>query len=113
MSAKDFISRAWNNTLDWIGSKGQQLQNAYNNWSGKDTFETIGDALLGQDAANAFGNFVDAIPGALERAINPFTPLNDIKDVVGSDDTSAKVSSGSSGVYYPGDSSGSPDFIWL
>lgn len=105
MSAKDFISRAWNTTLNWIGSKGQQLQNAYNNWSGKDTMNTIGDALLGQGAANSFGDFVDALPGAAEKVVNPISSL---KEVAGSDVTSAKASSGSSGVFYPGDSSGSP-----
>ena len=110
MSAKDFISRAWNNTLDWIGSKGQQLQNAYNNWSGKDTFESVGDALLGQGAANAFGDFVDALPGSFEKVVNPVSSL---KDIAGADDVSAKSVSGSSGVYYPGDSSGSPGHLEL
>lgn len=110
MSAKDFISKAWNNTVKWIGSQGQRLQDAYNNWSGKDAVETVGNAVFGKSAANAFGDFVDEIPGAAERVVNPFSGSKRVLEDLGSPGSSG---SGSSGYYYPGDSSGSPGHIEL
>lgn len=116
MSAKDFISKAWNNTVNWIGSQGQRLQDAYNNWSGKDAVEKVGDAVFGKRAANAFGDFVDEIPGAVERVVNPFSGAKNALDNLGSPISSGPSGSsgaGSSGYYYPGDSSGSPGQIEL
>lgn len=118
MSAKDFVSKAWNTTLDWIGSKGQQLSDAWNSWSGKDTAEKIGDTLFGSGAANALGDAVDWIHDDLNKGLFGFgtagkyaSDSNPLKDLLGSG--SSGSSGDSSGYYYPGDSSGSPGQIEL
>lgn len=118
MSAKDFISKAWNNTVSWLGSKGQQFSDAYNNWSGKDAVEKVGDALLGSGASNALGNFVDWAHDDLNKGLFGFGTAgkygdgsNTVRDLLGSGNPEA--GSSGSGYYYPGDSSGSAGNIEL
>lgn len=118
MSAKDFISKAWNNTVSWLGSKGQQISDAYNNWSGKDVVEKVGDALLGSGASNVLGNFVDRVHDDLNKGLFGFGTAgkyadgsNPVRDLLGSGNPGSGNSG--SGYYYPGDSSGSPGQIEL
>lgn len=119
MSAKDFISKAWNNTVSWLGSKGQEISDAYNNWSGKDVIEKVGDAVFGSGASNALGNFVDWIHDDLNKGLFGFGKGGKYADDAGSSPGlpgpggSSAGSSGDSGYYYPGDSSGSPGQIEL
>lgn len=117
MSAKDFISKAWSKTVNWIGSQGQRLQDAYNNWSGKDAVEKVGDAVFGSGASNALGNSVDWIHNDLNKGLfgfgtaGKYAGSNPLGNLPGSGNPGA--GSSGSGYYYPGDSSGSPGQIEL
>lgn len=118
MSAKDFISKAWNNTVSWLGSKGQQLSDAYNSWSGKDAVEKVGNAVFGSGASSALGNAVDWVHDDLNKGLFGFGTAGKyadgnyhLFDLPGSGNPGA--GSSGSGYYYPGDSSGSPGNIEL
>ena len=106
MSAKDFVSKAWNNTLSWIGSKGQQLSDAWNSWSGKDAAEKVGDAVFGSGAANALGNAVDWIHNDLNKGFGFGSPVSSGSGVVGA---SGSLSSG--GYYASDPGSYAPDDV--
>lgn len=117
MTAREFVSKAWNNTLSWIGSKGQQLSDAYNNWSGKDAVEKVGDTLFGSGASNALGNAVDWAHDDLNKGLfgfgtaGKYAGSNPLGNLPGSGNPGA--GSSGSGYYYPGDSSGSPGQVEL
>lgn len=111
MSAKDFISKAWNNTKDWFSDHfGPTSSHAYYGRA---------DAITGAQPASGKGYpanvalFGDGSYSDLGY-VQPsgFNVSSAISGLV-SNFTKDSLGSGSSGYYYPGDSSGSPGHIEL